>query len=50
MGRSVFEINEDTIEALIENLQLRLQLLKQLKKKLEIIENLNSQENESKQV
>ena len=44
------EINEDTIEALIENLQLRLQLLKQLKKKLEIIENLNSQENESKQV
>lgn len=43
------EISEDTIEALIENLQLRLQLLKQLKKKLEIIENLNSQENENKQ-
>ncbi len=43
------EISEDTIEALIENLQLRLQLLKQLKKKLEIIENLNSKENESKQ-
>ena len=43
------EISENTIEALIENLQLRLQLLKQLKKKLEIIENLNSRENESKQ-
>ena len=43
------EISENTIEALIENLQLRLQLLKQLKKKLEIIENLNSKENESKQ-
>ncbi len=43
------EISENTIEALIENLQLRLQLLKQLKKKLEIIENLNSEENESKQ-
>ena len=47
---STDEISETTIEALIENLQLRLQLLKQLKKKLEIIENINSQENESKQV
>jgi hypothetical protein len=46
---STDEISEATIEALIENLQLRLQLLKQLKKKLEIIENLNSQENENKQ-
>jgi len=34
------EISEKTIEALIENLQLRLYLLKQLKKKLEIIDNL----------
>ena len=44
------EINEDTIDALIENLQLRLQLLRQLKKKLEIIENTKRKENETKQV
>jgi len=44
------EINEETIDALIENLQLRLQLLRQLKKKLQLIENLIVQQNESNQV
>jgi len=44
------KVNEETIDALIENLQLRLQLLRQLKKKLQIIENFNIKENESKQV
>ena len=43
------EISEVTIDALIENLQLRLQLIRQLKKKLEIIENIKLEENENKQ-
>ena len=43
------EISEETIDALIENLQMRLQLLKQLKKKLNEIDNLNRQENEDNQ-
>ena len=47
---NVAKISEKTINALIENLQLRLALLHQLKKKLENIENLKSKENESKQV
>ncbi len=47
---NVAKVNEKTINALIENLQLRLALLYQLKKKLENIENLKSKENESKQV
>lgn len=41
------EISEETIDALIENLQLRLQLLRQLKKKLKIIEDLKAKQNES---
>lgn len=41
------EISEQTIDALIENLQLRLQLLRQLKKKLEIIEQLKLEQNEN---
>jgi len=44
------KVSEKTIDALIENLQLRLQLLKQLKKKLKIIENLKVKENENKQI
>ena len=40
-------VNEDTIDKLIENLQMRLLLLKQLKKKLNTIENLNLKQNES---
>ena len=47
---NINEVSEETIDALIENLQLRLQLLRQLKKKLEIIENFKTKENESKQV
>ncbi|NOQ92885.1 MAG: hypothetical protein GQ552_09255 [Flavobacteriaceae bacterium] len=43
------EISEETIDALIENLQLRLQLMRQLKKKLEMIENIKLEENENKQ-
>lgn len=43
------EVSEETLDALIENLQLRLQLLRQLKKKLEKIETLKLQENESKE-
>ena len=43
------EGTEKTIDALIDNLQIRLQLLRQLKKKLEIIEKLNSTENENNQ-
>ncbi len=43
------EINEDTLDALIENLQLRLQLLRQLKNKLEIIENSKRKKDETKQ-
>jgi len=41
------KVREETLDALIENLQLRLQLMLQLKKKLTRIENLKSQENES---
>lgn len=41
-------ISDETLDALIENLQLRLQLLRQLKKKLEKIETLKIKENESK--
>ena len=41
------EISEEVIDGLIENLQLRLQLLRQLKKKLEIIEKLKIQQNEN---
>ncbi len=44
------EVNEETIDVLIENLQLRLQLLRQLKKKLEIIKNFKTKENESKKI
>ena len=44
------EISDETIDALIENLQLRLQLLRQLKKKLKILNNFKTEENESKQV
>jgi len=40
-------VNEDTIDKLIENLQMRLLLLKQLKKKLNTIENLNLKQKES---
>jgi len=40
-------VNEDTIDKLIENLQMRLVLLKQLKKKLNTIENLNLKQNEN---
>ena len=47
---STEEINEEVINGLIENLQLRLQLLQQLKKKLNIIENLKIQQNENNQV
>ena len=43
------EISETTIDALIENLQLRLQLMRQLKKKLETIDNYKREENENKQ-
>ena len=41
------DVNEDTIDKLIENLQMRLLMLKQLKKKLNKIENLNLKQNES---
>ncbi len=47
---NINEISEETINALIENLQLRLQLLRQLKKKLEIIDNYKREEDETKQV
>jgi hypothetical protein len=40
-------VKEDTIDKLIENLQMRLLLLKQLKKKLNTIENLNLKQNEN---
>lgn len=39
-------VNDTTIEALIGNLQLRLQLLKRLKKQLQQLKNLNTQSNE----
>jgi len=47
---NINDINEDIIDGLIENLQLRLHLMKQLKKKLEIIETKKDEKNESKQV
>ena len=40
-------INDSTIDALISNLQLRLQLLKRLKKQLKQLKNLNTNQNES---
>ena len=39
-------VNDETIDALISNLQLRLQLLKRLKKKLNSLKQLNSEQNE----
>ena len=39
-------VNDETIDALISNLQLRLQLLKRLKKKLNSLKQLNSKKNE----
>jgi len=41
------EISEETIDALIENLQTRLKLIYQLKAQLKKIENLNKQKNEN---
>jgi hypothetical protein len=43
-------INENTINALIENLQLRLKLLNQLKEQLNELNKLNLKENENLQV
>ncbi|MEO9571585.1 MAG: hypothetical protein ABJH82_08480 [Polaribacter sp.] len=40
-------VNDSTIDALISNLQLRLQLLKRLKKQLKQLKNLNTKQNES---
>lgn len=40
-------VNDDTIDALIRNLQLRLQLLQRLKKQLKQIKELNTTQNES---
>jgi hypothetical protein len=40
-------VNDATIDALIRNLQLRLQLLKRLKKQLKQLKNLNEQNNET---
>lgn len=42
-------VSENTIDKLIENLQLRLQLLRELKKKLKLIENLKTEQNEYNQ-
>jgi len=41
------EISEDTINALIENLQMRLKLMYQLKAALKKLNNLNKQQNEN---
>ncbi|MBV1888182.1 MAG: hypothetical protein KUG51_02715 [Urechidicola sp.] len=41
------EISEETINALIENLQMRLKLMYQLKAQLKKLDNLNTPENES---
>ncbi len=41
------EISEETINALIDNLQMRLKLMYQLKAQLKKIENLNKQEDEN---
>ncbi|WP_299521692.1 hypothetical protein [uncultured Lutibacter sp.] len=43
-------LNEKTINALIDNLQLRLKLLYQLKEQLNELKNLNNIENENNQV
>jgi preprotein translocase subunit Sss1 len=43
-------LNEKSINALIENLRLRLKLLYQLKEQLEVLKKLNTTENESIQV
>lgn len=40
-------VNDATIDALISNLQLRLQLLKRLKKQLKQLKNLNTKQNET---
>ena len=40
-------VNDATIDALISNLQLRLQLLKRLKKQLKQLKNLNNKQNET---
>lgn len=40
-------VNDDTIDALIRNLQLRLQLLKRLKKQLKQLKELNTTQNET---
>ena len=40
-------VNDATIDALIRNLQLRLQLLQRLKKQLKQLKNLNTQNNET---
>lgn len=40
-------VNDSTIDALISNLQLRLQLLKRLKKQLKELKNLNNTQNET---
>ncbi len=44
------EISEKVIDAIIENLQLRLELLLSLKKKLKILENLKVKQNGSKSI
>ena len=44
------EISEETIDALIQNLQSRLKLMYQLKGELKKMNNLNTQENESNKV
>ena len=43
-------VNDATIDALISNLQLRLQLLKRLKKQLKDLQNLNSKQDETQHV
>ena len=40
-------VNDATIDALISNLQLRLQLLKRLKKQLNELKNLNTKQDET---
>jgi hypothetical protein len=40
-------VNDNTIDALIRNLQLRLQLLQRLKKQLKQLKNLNTHKNEN---
>lgn len=40
-------VNDDTIDALIRNLQLRLQLLQRLRKQLKQLKNLNTTQNET---